>query len=78
VIAKNALGNFQDLLLATAQSPAMMVYLDNWLSIGPDSIANGVILAQISASASAGVIGAVDTGMMYCSGTGEASMERSD
>jgi uncharacterized protein (DUF1800 family) len=42
VIAKNALGNFQDLLLATAQSPAMMVYLDNWLSIGPDSIANGV------------------------------------
>ncbi len=42
VIAKNALGNFQDLLLATAQSPAMMVYLDNWLSIGPDSLANGV------------------------------------
>ncbi len=41
-IRKNALGKFRDLLLATAQSPAMMVYLDNWLSIGPDSIANGV------------------------------------
>src|SRR5215469_4736679 len=41
-IRKNALGKFRDLLLATAQSPAMMVYLDNWQSIGPDSIANGV------------------------------------
>ena len=42
VIRKNALGTFPALLLATAESPAMMVYLDNWLSIGPDSIANGV------------------------------------
>jgi uncharacterized protein (DUF1800 family) len=42
VIRKNALGKFSDLLLATAQSPAMLVYLDNWLSIGPDSLANGV------------------------------------
>ncbi len=42
VIRKNALGKFGDLLLATAQSPAMMVYLDNWLSVGPDSLANGV------------------------------------
>ncbi|WP_353070850.1 DUF1800 domain-containing protein [Tunturiibacter gelidiferens] len=41
-IRKHALGKFRDLLLATAQSPAMMVYLDNWLSIGPDSQANGV------------------------------------
>jgi uncharacterized protein (DUF1800 family) len=41
-IRKHALGKFRDLLLATATSPAMMVYLDNWLSIGPDSIANGV------------------------------------
>jgi uncharacterized protein (DUF1800 family) len=41
-IRKNALGKFGDLLLATAQSPAMLVYLDNWLSIGPDSLANGV------------------------------------
>ena len=41
-IRPHALGKFRDLLLATAQSPAMMVYLDNWLSIGPDSMANGV------------------------------------
>jgi uncharacterized protein (DUF1800 family) len=42
VIRKNALGKFGDLLMATAKSPAMMIYLDNWLSIGPDSLANGV------------------------------------
>ena len=41
-IRPNALGKFRDLLLATAQSPAMMVYLDNWLSVGPNSQANGV------------------------------------
>jgi uncharacterized protein (DUF1800 family) len=42
VIRGHALGSFHDLLLATAQSPAMMVYLDNWLSIGPNSLADGV------------------------------------
>ena len=42
VVRKHALGTFHDLLLATAQSPAMMIYLDNYLSIGPDSISNGV------------------------------------
>lgn len=41
-IRKHALGHFRDLLFATAESPAMMVYLDNWLSIGPDSLANGL------------------------------------
>ena len=41
-IRPHVLGKFRDLLLATAESPAMMIYLDNWLSIGPDSIANGV------------------------------------
>jgi uncharacterized protein (DUF1800 family) len=41
-IRAHALGKFGDLLLATAESPAMLVYLDNWLSIGPDSLANGV------------------------------------
>jgi len=40
-IRPNALGKFRDLLLATAKSPAMMVYLDNLNSIGPNSIANG-------------------------------------
>ena len=41
-IRPHVFGKFRDLLLATAESPAMMVYLDNWLSIGPDSQANGV------------------------------------
>lgn len=39
VIRPNALGHFEDLLVATAKSPAMLVYLDNWQSIGPDSVA---------------------------------------
>ncbi|MBS2025426.1 MAG: DUF1800 domain-containing protein [Deltaproteobacteria bacterium] len=34
IIRKNALGNFRDLLLATAHSPAMLIYLDNWRSVG--------------------------------------------
>lgn len=37
VIRPQVLGKFRDLLLATAQSPAMMYYLDNWLSSSPDS-----------------------------------------
>jgi uncharacterized protein (DUF1800 family) len=47
-IRKHALGKFRDLLIATATSPAMMVYLDNWLSVGPDSIANGVNPANLN------------------------------
>lgn len=37
VIRPRALGKFKDLLIATAKSPAMLFYLDNWQSIGPDS-----------------------------------------
>jgi uncharacterized protein (DUF1800 family) len=37
VIRRHALGRFEDLLVATAKSPAMLFYLDNWLSVGPDS-----------------------------------------
>ena len=36
-IRPHALGKFEDLLVATAKSPAMLMYLDNWQSIGPDS-----------------------------------------
>ena len=39
VIRPRALGNFEDLLVATAESPAMLLYLDNSSSTGPDSIA---------------------------------------
>jgi uncharacterized protein (DUF1800 family) len=37
VIRPHVLGKFKDLLVATAQSPAMLVFLDNWQSVGPDS-----------------------------------------
>ena len=37
VIRPRALGKFEDLLVATAKSPAMMFYLDNWMSVGPNS-----------------------------------------
>jgi uncharacterized protein (DUF1800 family) len=36
VIRPNALGRFGDLLRATATHPAMLFYLDNWLSTRPD------------------------------------------
>jgi uncharacterized protein (DUF1800 family) len=39
VVRPRALGKFGDLLVATAKSPAMLMYLDNWQSIGPDSLA---------------------------------------
>jgi uncharacterized protein (DUF1800 family) len=35
VIRPHAWGRFEDLLEATAQSPAMLFYLDNWLSTDP-------------------------------------------
>src|ERR1700720_3607077 len=49
-IRPHALGRFEDLLVATAKSPAMLMYLDNWQSIGPDSMAarNGGRLAKFA------------------------------
>jgi len=35
VIRPRAMGKFEDLLVATAESPAMMFYLDNWESVVP-------------------------------------------
>ncbi|HJT89938.1 MAG TPA: DUF1800 domain-containing protein [Bryobacteraceae bacterium] len=37
VIRPHVLGKFRDLLEATAQSPAMLFYLDNWQSVGANS-----------------------------------------
>jgi uncharacterized protein (DUF1800 family) len=37
VIRPHVLGKFRDLLGATAQSPAMLFYLDNWQSADPDA-----------------------------------------
>jgi uncharacterized protein (DUF1800 family) len=39
-IRPNVLGHFRDLLEATAKSPAMLFYLDNWQSVGADAAAN--------------------------------------
>src|SRR6266702_1315936 len=49
-IRPHALGKFEDLLVATAKSPAMLMYLDNWQSIGPDSAAakNGPRFAKFA------------------------------
>ncbi len=41
VIRPNVFGKFKDLLLATAKSPAMLFYLDNWQSVGTDAKAPG-------------------------------------
>jgi uncharacterized protein (DUF1800 family) len=40
VLRKNALGNFKDLLVGTAQHPAMLFFLDNYQSMSPDAQQN--------------------------------------
>ncbi|HEV7378041.1 MAG TPA: DUF1800 domain-containing protein [Pyrinomonadaceae bacterium] len=40
-IRPNTFGKFYDLLLATAQSPAMLFYLDNFQSVSPNANAGG-------------------------------------
>src|SRR5262249_24362806 len=40
-IRPHALGRFRDLLLATARHPAMLFYLDNWVSARPDFVVPG-------------------------------------
>src|SRR5438094_4785015 len=37
-VRPNAMGRFEDLLIATAESPAMVFYLDNWDSVAPGSV----------------------------------------
>jgi uncharacterized protein (DUF1800 family) len=37
VISPRVFGKFEDLLRATAESPAMLFYLDNWLSAAPNA-----------------------------------------
>jgi uncharacterized protein (DUF1800 family) len=46
VIRPHALGKFEDLLMATAKSPAMLFYLDNWRSVGPNSMQGRGIQAR--------------------------------
>jgi uncharacterized protein (DUF1800 family) len=45
-IRPHVLGHFKDLLLATAQHPAMLYYLDNWESVAPESFDVGPFAPQ--------------------------------
>jgi uncharacterized protein (DUF1800 family) len=45
-IRPHALGRFRDLLGATAHSPAMLFYLDNWMSADPDAADAGPVRRQ--------------------------------
>ena len=46
VIREHAMGRFEDLLVATAKSPAMLFYLDNWQSVDPKYDPREEILRQ--------------------------------
>ena len=50
-IRPHALGNFRDLLGATARHPAMLFYLDNWLSTSPDFEPRGALAVGQKAKA---------------------------
>jgi uncharacterized protein (DUF1800 family) len=56
-----ALGKFEDLLEAVAHSPAMLIYLDNAQSIGPDSMA--AERAKMNAARRPGANKKVDEGL---------------
>lgn len=49
VLRKNALGNFRDLLVGTAQHPAMLFFLDNFQSMAPNTqtAGNGRLQQQL-------------------------------
>jgi uncharacterized protein (DUF1800 family) len=38
VIRRHAMGRFEDLLIASATHPGMLIYLDNWLSTAPKEV----------------------------------------
>jgi len=47
-IRPHALGKFEDLLVETARSPAMLFYLDNWLSVAPYTTTEGCVYRTLS------------------------------
>jgi uncharacterized protein (DUF1800 family) len=51
-IRPNAQGKFENLLVATAKSPAMLFYLDNWLSVAPFTTTEGNVYRSMKAEAS--------------------------
>ena len=61
-IRPHVLGRFEDMVLASAQHPAMLLYLDNFQSIGPNSRA-----AEIAAATPAGPRASTRTTRASCS-----------
>ena len=49
VIRPHAMGSFADLLIATAESPAMLFYLDNWESVVPGAVPPNLARAETRA-----------------------------
>ena len=47
VLRKHALGNFRDLVVGTAQHPAMLFFLDNFQSVAPNAQAGGRLQRQL-------------------------------
>jgi len=62
-IRPHTMGKFQDLLVATAKSPAMLFYLDNWMSVDPQAF------QQAMASRRLRYQGMFQDGMAPASGT---------
>jgi uncharacterized protein (DUF1800 family) len=54
-IRPHVLGKFRDLLEATAESPAMLFYLDNWQNVSPDRAQAGRRFAKQKAKQSHGL-----------------------
>jgi len=53
-IRPNALGKFENLLVATAKSPAMLFYLDNWMSVAPYTTTEGNVYRSMNAPGAPG------------------------
>src|SRR6185369_4368074 len=47
-IRPHVFGKFRDLLKATAESPAMLFYLDNWQSVSPDRAQEGPLGGRLA------------------------------
>ncbi|MDT4956155.1 MAG: hypothetical protein QOJ02_4293 [Acidobacteriota bacterium] len=79
-IRPNTFGKFYDLLLATAQSPAMLFYLDNFQSVSPNANMGGGRLGQQRSQAQRGGLmdllmgGARRNQARQQSGAGDANM----
>src|ERR1044072_1279124 len=65
VIRPNALGNFRDLLEATAKSPAMLFYRDNFQSMSPNAQAQRGALRRRQQKGDTGGAGQMGRGGIF-------------